>query len=175
MTALLSIDPGMSVGWCLGSYTDTEPWMLDDFGQFEGGLGGFMAWSETMPRADNRVVERFVPLTGQGFSHTAKSVEPLRVEGAVVALGLMPADPTAEGWHRASQQYWVSGKNAPEKRRKQKLWVKENHPELYKTGKDVGCRDAEDYWSSLFHSLTYMRHLRHMPTLSYYWPEGDEK
>lgn len=173
MTQLIAFDPGLSTGVVVGHYSDTEPWRLHKFWQIEGGLEGFLDWDATTAyMCDDAVAERFVPLAGQGFSHTAGSVEPLRVEGALVALAYMPADPTADGWQRASQQYWATGANAKEKRKKQKAWVKENHPELYKTGKDVGCKDAEDYWSALFHSLARMRHLKHGPTLKHYFPTG---
>lgn len=175
-STLLAFDPGMSTGWCHGTYTVGDPWRLERFGQIEGGLGGLMPWLHwENPKADTVISERFVPLAGQGFSHTAKSVEPLRVEGALVALGYLPADTNDPRWQRPASQYWVSGKNATEKRRKQKAWVKENHPELYKTGKkDLGTKDAEDYWSALFHSLAYMRKIGHEPTIRHYWPERKE-
>lgn len=186
MTTLVSIDPGISSGIVIGTFSKEQPLQIVGGSQVEGGLEGFLGFLSAndlkFPDADSPsgfgdtvyVAERFVPLAAQGFSHTAKSVEPLRVEGALVALGYMPADPTEPGWQRPSQQYWVQGKNATEKRRRQKAWFKEHHPELYKTGKDVGCKDAEDYWSALFHAFAYLRGLRHEPTLRYYWPEREE-
>lgn len=171
MTTLISFDPGKSTGVVVGIYSDTMPWTLTEFWQIEGGLGGFLNWhsqSHGWPH-DKAISERFVPLAGQGFSHTADSIEPLRVEGALAAFNYLPADPAADGWQRAGSQYWLPGKNATEKRRKQKAWVKENHPELYKTGKNVGCKDAEDYWSALFHTFAYLRRIKHEPTLKHYW------
>jgi hypothetical protein len=154
----------------MGVFSDKQSWWLDDYAQIDGGTEGFLDWwfADKKP-FDRVIVEKFTPLVNKGFSHTEGSIEAKKVEGAIEAV-LYPAQKPI--YQRPAQQYWVPGKNATEKRRKQKLWVKENHPKLYKTGKDVGQKDAEDYWSALFHSLTYMRNLRHAPTLKHYWPEG---
>lgn len=187
MTYLLSIDPGLSTGIVLGEYGDDAAWDLVARWQVAGGVKGLCDWWEDNVWAgidafqilnvnmgdgdwilanEDVICEKFTPLAGKGFNHTEKNLEPLRVEGALLALGLNPV------WRRPAQQYWVTEENAQGKRRKQKAWIKTNFPDLYMTGATFGQPDAEDGWSALLHSLSYMRSIKHEPTLKHYWPEG---
>jgi len=105
------------------------------------------------------VAEKFTPLQNKGFSLTLDSVEPLRIEGAMVAMGLLPDYDydTRSSWQRPNQMYWVPGKNATEKRRNQVAWVKERFPELHLTGKNVNAPDADDARSALWHGMVWLR------------------
>lgn len=192
MTYILAIDPGLSSGIVLGKFSDTEAFERVAFWQVEGGLAGFLEWADRYWGYDHEdgyyylvepyvaegqlivCAEKFTPLTNKGFSLTLDSVEPLRIEGALVALGLMPAEfPDAEHrWQRPAMQYWTSGDSVAEKRRKQKAYIKKVRPDWYVTGKSVGCKDAEDVWSAMFHAISHMRHLRHRPTLEALFPDG---
>lgn len=194
MTYILAIDPGLSSGIVLGKFSDTDPFERVAFWQVEGGLQGFLEWAESRWNWDSEdctyyftdpffpesqlivCAEKFTPLTNKGFSLTLDSVEPLRIEGALVALGLMPAEfpDTGHRWQRPAMQYWTSGDSVAEKRRKQKAYIKKVRPDWYVTGKSVGCKDAEDVWSGMFHALMHMRHLKHQPTLKMLWPEETE-
>ena len=42
MKTLISIDPGMSTGLIVGTYSDTEPFKLTHAFQIEGGVDGFI-------------------------------------------------------------------------------------------------------------------------------------
>ena len=129
---------------------------------------GLSPWSsegvEGIPRAIrftdlSCVAEKFTPLQNKGFSLTLDSVEPLRIEGAMVAMGLLPDYDydTRSSWQRPNQMYWVPGKNATEKRRNQVAWVKERFPELHLTGKNVDAPDADDARSALWHGMVWLR------------------
>jgi hypothetical protein len=122
----------------------------------------------------NVVVEKFTPLQNKGFSLTLDSVEPLRIEGALVALGIVPDyEPSSPHWQRPNEMFWVPGKNAAEKRKRQVAWVKERFPELHLTGKDVSAPDADDARSAQWHALAYLRR-NHLPSARYYFPEVAE-
>lgn len=192
-TTLVTIDPGLSTGVAIGTFSDTEPYNRTHAFQIEGGLRGFLDnfWFEyDYMYADYRlevggtydcrydvedempvfVAEKFTPRAGQGFSHTLASTEPLRIEGALIALNLMPDYQKAEGnarWQQPAQQYFCGGSGVTEKRKRAKAFLKEHG--LYLTGKDVGQKDAEDAISATLHALAYMRSMKHMPTLRYYF------
>jgi len=180
VTYQIFIDPGLSSGIVLGHYSDTEPWTRVAYWQVTGGLGGFMDWWDGMVLlVDDGGVgmwavdaewmsEKFIPLSGNGFSHTLGSVEPLRIEGALIALSLMPAEYPAPEWQRADQQYFCGGDNVVEKRKRSKAWLKEHN--LYLTGKDVGQKDAEDVISATLHALSWARK-HHEPSQRHYWPD----
>lgn len=183
MTYILSIDSGLSTGWVLGRYSSVEPWARLAFGQIEGGVNGFLEWwrSEgklfelgrhpltSPPRVFGNdgnlkleqlfvyVLERFTPLHHDGFNLTEDSVEPLRIEGAFMALVGEPV------WQRPAEQYWAGGDTLPEKKKAARAWLKEHN--LLPTGKDVGLGDANDVVSATLHSLAYMRNIQHMPSL----------
>lgn len=129
---------------------------------FQGNLNDYR--NEPWDQLDNEVggelttviSEKFVPLSGGGFSQTLDSVEPLRIEGAMVALEMIEDyTPQSIHWQRASEQYWVTGANKAEKRKKQKQWLKDHG--LYLVGKDVNAPDAEDVISSSFHAIQWLK------------------
>lgn len=192
MTYLLSIDPGLSSGLVLGEYTDDTPYKRLAYWQVAGGLSGFLEWyyeywslgepwllgipyeRVIAPDFELKVIaEKFVPLSGGGFSHTLKSTTPLVIEGAMIALGMIEDyAPESAAWQRADKQYFCGGKTKAEKRKLSKQFLKDHG--LYLTGKDVGQPDAEDYCSSILHAFAYMRKIGHEPTLKHYFGyEGD--
>lgn len=191
MKTLISIDPGMSTGVICGTYSDTEPFRVTHAFQIEGGVERFVRevdlfWSETrtpMNRfsvgsywwdADNIeedlvfIAEKFTARgsANAGFSYRTEALEPLRVEGAILALGI---DPT---WVSPQQQYFMGGESKAEKLKNRNAWFKE-HKDLgyYITGKDVGCKDADDARSALAHCISYLRRGKHFPTLSLFRKE----
>lgn len=145
---------------------------LDELAYVPGEIGEVYGddW-HTFMRAGS---EKFTPLQNRGFSLTQDSVEPLRIEGAMVALGIIPEyTPGSPLWQRPSEMYWVPGRNAAEKRKNQVAWVKERFPELHLTGKDVGAPDADDARSALWHGMVYLRKT-HLPSALNWFGESDE-
>lgn len=101
-----------------------------------------------------------------GFSYTSKSLEPLRVEGALIAMGVPIT------WVQPPQQYFLPGKSKAEKKKRQHAWLKENG--LYIAPKDVGCSDADDARSALAHCISYLRRQRHAPTMDLFRKDEDD-
>jgi len=221
---LVSIDPGMSTGVTVGTYSDTDPYTLLNAYQIEGGVEGFLEFvdvrdGETFPdekyytcvsfgkpfteggssyylveevfqecewQADTRcdededgskhqcydtfvtspttvVAEKFTARgSGNAFSYRTNALEPLRIEGALLALGLEPS------WQYPQNMYFMvpSGFKGNKKSLAHK-WLKDNG--LYVSPKDVGCKDADDVRSSILHALVYMRKIGHKPTLERYF------
>ena len=174
MKNLLSIDPGVSTGVALFRYSDVEPATLEDKWQIEGGIEGFLDWFrdvwEVRYEEATVVAEKFTPLQNAGHNLTMKSVEPLVIEGALVAFGIMPPYQIGGNnpqWQRPSQMYFTGGKTLPEKKKRANAWLKDNG--FYVTGKDVGRKDADDVRSAMLHGITWFRAQRHMPTLTAYF------
>lgn len=163
MTTLDVYDPGRSSGYVRLSFTDTTAPVLESVHQVEGGAFALSRFLEqTKPEADITVSEKYVPLPGKGFHHTLDSVEPLRGEGVLIALGIMPDYPHSE-WRRADRMYLHGGKSLTEKRKRSHRYLKESG--YYVTGKDVGCADANDVRSAILHGLSYlMQVVGHKPT-----------
>lgn len=178
MKTLISIDPGMSTGVICGTYSDTEPFRVTHAFQIEGGVEGFL--SNTFSGYDpgygfeytticdvevddaTVIAEKFTARgsANAGFSYRTDALEPLRVEGAILALGIKPT------WVSPQQQYFMGGESKAEKLKNRNTWFKE-HKDLgyYITGKDVGCKDANDARSALAHCISYLRREKHKPTL----------
>lgn len=163
MTTLDVFDPGKSSGYARLRFTDSTAPVLESTHQIEGGAFALSRFLEqTKPEADITVSEKYVPLPGKGFHHTLDSVEPLRGEGVLIALGLMPDYPDPR-WRRADRMYLHGGKSLAEKRKRSHRYLKENG--YYVTGADVGCKDANDTRSAILHGLSYLvQVLNHRPT-----------
>lgn len=163
MTTLDVYDPGRSSGFARLWFTDTTVAVLDSRRQIEGGAAALSDFIQTQkPKADITVSEKYVPLPGKGFHHTLDSVEPLRGEGVLIALGLMPDYPDPK-WRRADRMYLHGGKSLAEKRKRSHRYLKESG--YYVTGADVGCKDANDVRSAILHGLSYLAQvLNHRPT-----------
>lgn len=189
MTTLVVIDPGLSSGICVGEYSDTEPFQPTHAFQIEGGLTGFFRdfkvqkdfeygmndlwirntcvdmWDRD---AVQFVCEKFTPRQ----SLTLKSAEPLRIEGALVQMGIVPDYVQGEKnpqWQHPPAQYFCGGQSLTEKKKRSREFLKKH--DLHLTGKMVGCKDADDAISARLHAFAFMRRIRHMPTLRYYFGE----
>lgn len=131
------------------------------------------------PREVTVVAEKFTARNTKGFSYTTASLEPLRGEGVLVALDLMPDyDPKEKRWRDPSLQYLVGGKDLAEKKRRQHAFLKDI--DFYRTNKDFPdspARDgADDFRSACAHGLAYLaREVGHKPTwdLIRGWGEND--
>ena len=216
MTTLISIDPGMSSGVAVGTYSDTEPFQLTHVFQIEGGLGGFVKnvrlieeeyalwsslhigrksfnlWDTLYPGCvcgsedddcdcpldveeeyGDVICEKFTPRPNGKGGLTLASVEPLRIEGHLVGSGIMPDYPD-KAWRQPSSQYFMCptrGMTLPEKKKAARAWLKENG--FYFTGRDVGCKDADDARSATLHALSYLRKF-HRPTQEKYFKEKND-
>lgn len=211
MTTLISIDPGMSSGIAVGTYSDTEPFQLTHVFQIEGGLKGFVKnvrlieeeyalwgslhigrksfnlWDtlysgcvcgsedddcdcpfDVEEEYGDVICEKFTPRPNGKGGLTLASVEPLRIEGHLVGSGVMPDYPD-KAWRQPSSQYFMCptrGVTLPEKKKSANKWLRENG--FYFTGKDVGCKDADDARSATLHALSYLRKF-HRPTQEKYF------
>lgn len=193
MKTLISIDPGMSTGLVAGTYSDSEPFRVTHTFQIEGGVEGFFTrvsssengYGDRLIRVrgglrgtsdsvfgDEAILtvlaEKFTARgSGNGFSYRTGALEPLRVEGAILALGVNPE------WVSPAQQYFMGGKSKAEKLKARNAWLKD-HKGLgyYTTGKDVGCKDADDARSALSHAIAWLRRQKHLPTLELFRGES---
>lgn len=180
MKTLISIDPGMSTGLIVGTYSDAEPFKLTHAFQIEGGVEGFIEFLNPkyndvwffggvrfeVPHDLTVLVEKF---TARGaaagpFALRTEALEPLRIEGALLAMGVPIT------WVQPPQQYFLPGKDKAEKKKRQHAWLKDNG--FYIAPKDVGCKDADDARSAIAHGLAWLRK-RHMPTARHYF-KGEE-
>lgn len=170
----LAIDPGLSTGVVLFSWTDDEPYKRVAAWQLIGGAAGLCEFLETQGFVSSReagltrfldlpihalVVERFTPQGNTAYSLTEASVEPLRCEGALIGLGVRDQD---IAWQRPAAQYFMGGRGEAAKKASREFLKAHG---LYLTGKMVGARDADDAISATLHSLAWMRSARHRPTL----------
>lgn len=189
MKYLLSFDPGKSSGITLWQYEDSLPAERIGAWQVEGGGEGLREWildatdgwrSKYWHLAGVDVYsgdmsfacEKFTPLQNKGFSLTMDSVAPLIGEGVLIAFGLLPnygPDLKQPCYQRPSEMYWCGGKTKTEKLKNSRAWLKEHG--LLLTGKQVGCKDADDANSSTLHALTWFRKQKHYSSLIHYWGE----
>lgn len=174
-THILSIDPGKSTGVALGYITDDAPYTLVNAWQIEGGLAGFLEWAADLPQLPEgawylpeggltTLSEKFQPINHSNYALTTESVEPLRIEGAMIAQGIMPDyDKTEKRWRSPKDQYIVGGADLQDKKKRAHKFLKDSG--MYVTGKDVGCKDANDARSAILHGVSYaMKVLKHKPT-----------
>lgn len=192
---VLSIDPGLSTGVALLSYEENSPAQLVEGWQFTGGVAGLLDWyvrtisngidlgsyvggkanpvavswwlRDTHEEDTAVVAEKFTARNTRGFSYTTASLEPLRGEGALIALGLMPDYSVAEKrWRDPALQYFAGGSGKAEKKKRQHAFLKANG--FYRTGKDFGTADADDFRSAASHGIVYIaRELKHKPTFEW--------
>lgn len=120
------------------------------------------------------VAEKFTARNTRGFSYTTASLEPLRGEGALIALGLMPDYTLADKrWRDPSLQYFSGGTGKAERKKRQHAFLKANG--FYRTGKDFGTADADDFRSACAHGVNYIaRELKHKPTFDIIAAWGEE-
>lgn len=179
---LLSIDPGLSTGISLLSYDDASV-SLEGAWQFSGGVRGFLNWYHLPPQVSlpsrwhdfygergnplnlqglTVIAEKFNARATSGYSYKTDSLEPLRVEGAMIAQGLMPAEDSPR-WRSPVLQYVVAGKDKADKKKRLHAFLKDSG--FYVAPKELGTPDADDVRSSIGHALAYLaRELKHKPT-----------
>jgi len=174
----LSIDPGLETGVCLFSWSEEQPIIVEGVYQFPHGAAGLAAFLDKEQirvvnpgpegfmkirghRLDVLVVERFTPRPNEMFSHTRKSVESLRGEGALISRYF---EPFIE-WAEPSQQYFMgnSGFTLPQKKSLSRGFLKAQ--DMHVTGGDVGRPNADDAISATLHAVAYLRRKKHRPTL----------
>lgn len=183
---VLSIDPGVSTGVALLSYEEDSSAELVKAWQFTSGVTGLLDWVDRhmrifegdysfspegfyKPAIDwidvDWICEKFTARNTRGFSYTTASLEPLRGEGALIALGLMPdygASKTPQ-WRDPKYQYLVGGKDKADKKKRLHKFLKDSG--FYVTGGMLGAADADDARSAIGHGLAYIaRELKHKPT-----------
>lgn len=173
----------MSTGISIFINSDPEePWVFSQAIQITGGLLGFHTWCEEtdilgyLLNYDITVIsEKFTPRShGPANGFTQKSVEPLRIEGAIQVMFNLP-DPfndfSPPRWRQPSQQYFSGGGNLAGKKRKSRNFLKKHGIDL--KGSDVGAPDADDAISATLHGFAYLRDTLHRPTLEAYFKEND--
>lgn len=163
---ILSIDPGVSSGVALLSYTDETAPVLEKAWQFRGGAEALNEWMDEYVSGSfalmnsawvTSLCEKFNPRgSGQGFAYTAASLEPLKCEGVLIAHGLPDA------YVSPPQQYFAGGKGKAEKKRLQHKALKDMG--LYVTGSMVDSPDADDTRSAIAHALSYLTRSGHKPS-----------
>lgn len=165
---LVSLDPGKSSGGAVIGYDDSGIWLVEAH-QVGAGVTGFRGLLTSLQDRWGGpdviwISEKFSPRPGQGFSHGLDSTLPLVCEGVLIDRDLLPEyTPSEKKWRRPADQYLVGGKDLADKKKRQHRFLKENG--FYKTGKDFGTPDADDFRSAASHGLAYLaRELHHKPT-----------
>lgn len=182
MKTLISIDPGQSTGLIVGTYSDDTPFELTHAFQIEGGVEGFIDFLNPeyddmwflggerfkVPHDLTVLVEKF---TARGaaagpFALKTNALEPLRIEGALLAMGITPT------WVSPAQQYFLPGESKAEKKKRQHAWLQENGYAIMP--KDLGTKDADDARSACAHAISWLRRQKHKPTLELFREENDK-
>lgn len=173
MPYILSVDPGMSTGLALGYYDATTPLNVRYRMQITGGVEGLyeLLKPDDVPSlfdaVSEVVCEKFTPRPHAGGGGlTRKTVEPLRVEGLLIAL----FGPGMVTFREPAGQYFSGGSTHPERKKRSREFLKDHG--LYLTGRDVGQPDADDAISATLHLIGYMVDKGHRPTLEHYFKEG---
>lgn len=193
LITLVSIDPGLSSGITVGTFSATEPWQLQETYQVEDGLKGLTRFLQltndgadyfTLNGVKHKymdtifVCEKFTPRPNPTGGIPLKSVEPLLCEGYLVSQGVIPyyEHDTPNGgtnrWRAPINQYFAGGNSLGDRKKRANSFLKRH--ELYRTGKQVGCKDAHDANSATLHSLGWLRTVKHLPTLNKYFKGHDE-
>ena len=163
---LVSIDPGDSSGACVLRVLDNATPELVSSYQKSGGVDGFLRLIELLPRDALWICEKFSPVAGGGFNQTLKSTLPLVCEGVLIGRGLMPTyHPGDPRYRRPIDQYIFGGKTKADKKKRQHKALKDLG--FYRTGKDFGTADADDFRSACAHGLAYLaKAVKHKETFN---------
>lgn len=165
---IISLDPGESSGAAVLNYGESPAELVAAF-QVSGGVSGFLALLDMLREYEGQgtwICEKYSPRpsTATGFQQSLKTSLPLVCEGVLIGRGLMPVyTPSEKRYRDPSLQYFSGGSGKAERKKKQHAFLKANG--FYKTGRDFGTPDADDYRSSVAHALSYTaRELKHKPT-----------
>ena len=165
---IISLDPGESSGAAVLNYGESPAELVAAF-QVSGGVSGFLALLDMLREYEGQgtwICEKYSPRpsTATGFQQSLKTSLPLVCEGVLIGRGLMPVYTPSEKCYRdPSLQYFSGGSGKAERKKKQHAFLKANG--FYKTGKDFGTPDADDFRSAAAHGIAYVaRELHHKPT-----------
>lgn len=172
MGRIISLDPGKSSGACVIDITPTGIHLVKGF-QVSPGVGAFRelttALQEEYDTASTTtwISEKFSPRPGEGFGHSLDSTLPLVCEGVLIDRNLLPEYRVGERrWRSPVLQYFAGGSSKADKKRRQHAFLKANG--FYRTGKDFGTADADDFRSAASHGIVYVaRELKHRPTFEW--------
>lgn len=192
---VLSFDPGVSNGVALGRISEDTPYELVNAWQFRGGASALRDWIHqwwdvyySNPNHlqfntgttiwDLTVIsEKFTPLQGKGFSLTMDAVEPLRGEGVLIALDVMPDyEPGSKVWQRPNEMYFCGGSKLAEKKKLSRKFLKDTGN--YRMPRVLGTPDSDDAMSATLHGIAYvMKTLKHKPTFDLIseWSENHDR
>lgn len=132
------------------------------------GIGVFGTIKDYYVNGDTSITYLVEKFTARGaaaapFALRTEALEPLRIEGAILAMGITPT------WVSPPQQYFLPGKDKAEKKKRQHAWLKENG--FYIAPKDLGTKDADDARSATAHAISWLRKF-HKPTQDLFRQEG---
>ena len=167
---VVSLDPGESSGGAVLRMKDSQPAELLAAHQVDGGVEGFLGLLDTLEEYRGFatwICEKYSPRpsTATGFQQSLKTTLPLVCEGVLIGRDLMPVySPKEKRWRDPGVQYLVGGKNRADKKKRQHKFLKDSG--FYRTGKDLGAPDADDFRSSASHGLAYLLRGGHTPTLN---------
>lgn len=175
---VLSIDPGKSSGACVLEIHPTGVSLVQGF-QVGMGVSAFRALISDLQRDFSApdtiwISEKFSPRPGQGFTHGLDSTLPLVCEGVLIDRELLPEyGPGEKRWRSPSLQYFSGGEGKAQKKSRTHAFLKANG--FYRTGKDFGTADADDFRSAAAHGIAYVaRELKHRPTWDMIVAWGEE-
>lgn len=165
---VVSLDPGESSGVAVLTYGEYAAELVDAF-QVSGGVTGFLTLLDMLRPYEGQgtwICEKYSPRpsTATGFQQSLKTSLPLVCEGVLIGRGLMPVyAPSEKRFRDPSLQYFSGGSGKAERKKRQHAFLKANG--FYKTGKDFGTADADDFRSAAAHGIAYVaRELKHRPT-----------
>lgn len=164
MPYLISFDPGVYTGVAIGRYDGNEPYELIECWQIPDGAEGLARedyFRSAIEPDDVLVSEKFTPRNLAGMSHTQESVEPLRVEGVLVALF------EEIHWQEPSAQNLVTGKTPAETKKLSDDFLR--YHGLYQEPSTIEGRQKNDANSAIKHALAYLKGIGHKPTIDKYW------
>lgn len=156
---LVSLDPGKSSGSAVLGYDNSAVWLIEAF-QVAAGVDAFRGmvtalqdrWGDSDPVW---ISEKFSPRPGQGFTHGLDSTIPLVCEGVIIDRDLLPEyTPNEKRWRAPVLHYVVGGKSKAQKKVRLHRFLKDS--DFYRTGKDLGAPDADDFRSAAAHGLAYL-------------------
>lgn len=167
MGDIVSVDPGWSTGVVVVSFTEDLPMTVRFVGQYPGGTRGITAvvrqLHDEYPSA-TWISEAFTVRPGSRGMRL-RDVEPLRIEGFLIGLGLMPDRESKSDRWRQPQSRLFAGGSTPAERQKNAIQFLRDHG-LHVTGRDVGQPDADDANSALLHALAFLKYQKHRPTIN---------
>ena len=155
MSKILSIDPGMSTGLVRATVEDDAPPTIAWKEQIEGGLNGLIEFSlwDYVSDMDRVVCEKFHPRQ-MARSYRMDELEPLRIEGYVLSANHVTL------FRQPEQRHLFKESDAFEKSAAFLKWAG-----YWSTGSEFGYKDANDANSAMMHLFSYLRSMKHRPTI----------